>query len=146
MPRTSLLLFFVLNVAAMQLTAQQGQIHLAIDGIEPAKGDLHLAVYTQKDFLEEAGIVKGLILPIRQSAISCTLPPLPYGTYAIAVFHDLNGNGQLDKNALGVPTEPYGFSNDVRSKWQAPSFGEAAIRVEQPALHLRLRVRHWKQQ
>lgn len=142
----SLLLFLVLNVATVQLPAQQGQIHLAIEGIEPTEGDLYLAVYTQKDFLEEAGIVKGIVLPIRQSAISCTLPPLPYGTYAIAVFHDLNGNGQLDRNALGVPTEPYGFSNDVRSKWRAPSFSEAAVQVKQPAQHLRLRVRHWKQQ
>lgn len=146
MPLASLLLFLILNATAVQLPAQQSQIHLIIDQLEPAQGDLHLAIYSQKDFLEEAGILKGLILPIRQSTITCTLPPLPYGTYAIAVFHDLNGNGQLDKNSLGVPTEPYGFSNDVRSKWRAPSFSEAAIRVELPALRLRLRVRHWKQQ
>ena len=35
------------------------------------------------------------------------------GNYAIAVFHDLNGNGKLDRNLIGLPSEPYGFSNDV---------------------------------
>jgi uncharacterized protein (DUF2141 family) len=42
------------------------------------------------------------------------LTNLDPGQYAIILFHDENGNGKLDRNALGVPTEPYGFSNNVR--------------------------------
>ena len=33
--------------------------------------------------------------------------------YAVAVYHDVNGNGRLDTVPPGLPTEPYGFSNDV---------------------------------
>jgi hypothetical protein len=36
------------------------------------------------------------------------------GRYAAIAFHDENGNGKPDKNFLGVPTEPYGFSNNVQ--------------------------------
>ena len=35
------------------------------------------------------------------------------GRYAVAAYHDVNGNGELDKVPPGLPTEPYGFSNEV---------------------------------
>ena len=36
---------------------------------------------------------------------------LPYADYAVTVFHDENGNGELDHNFLHMPAEPLGFSN-----------------------------------
>src|SRR5262245_49789263 len=39
---------------------------------------------------------------------------VPYGDYGVAVFHDENSNGKMDKYVLGIPLEPYGFSNNVR--------------------------------
>jgi uncharacterized protein (DUF2141 family) len=41
---------------------------------------------------------------------------VPHGEYAIAVFVDVNGNGKMDKNFLGIPKEQYGFSNNVMGK------------------------------
>jgi len=52
-------------------------------------------------------------------------PPIPDGVYALAVFHDRNGNKELDKNVLGVPVEPYGFSNDARGTLGPPSIDKA---------------------
>jgi uncharacterized protein (DUF2141 family) len=51
-----------------------------------------------------------------------TLADLPEGTYAIAVYQDLNNNKKLDVNLFGYPTEPFGFSNNIRPKFKAPSF------------------------
>ena len=45
----------------------------------------------------------------------CQFNDIPPGTYAIAVFHDENANGKLDKNFLGIPCEGYGASNNVRT-------------------------------
>jgi uncharacterized protein (DUF2141 family) len=59
-----------------------------------------------------------------QSIVFTDLPP---GRYAIIAFHDENDNGRLDENALGLPTEGYGFSNDARGLLSAPSFDAAAI-------------------
>jgi hypothetical protein len=47
--------------------------------------------------------------------------------YAVIVFHDENDNGLLDENAMGVPVEGYGFSNDAQGFLSAPSFNAAAI-------------------
>ena len=49
------------------------------------------------------------------------------GRYAAIAFHDENGNGKLDKNFLGVPTEPYGFSNDAQGFLGPPTFDAAAV-------------------
>jgi uncharacterized protein (DUF2141 family) len=57
------------------------------------------------------------------------LTNLDPGPYAIILFHDENGNGKLDKNALGVPTEPYGFSNNVQGFLGPPAFEKAVMLV-----------------
>ena len=58
---------------------------------------------------------------------SISFDQLPPGTYAVAVFHDKNNNGILDKNMLGIPLERYGFSNNARETFSAPSFNSASI-------------------
>ena len=48
------------------------------------------------------------------------------GDYAVAIYHDENGNGQLDKRLFGIPKEPYGFSNNYRPRLSAPNSATAA--------------------
>lgn len=65
---------------------------------------------------------------------------LPAGRYALSVFHDENGNGKLDSNVAGVPTERYGFSRDARGHFSAPDFDAAAVDLQGDAsitIHLR---------
>ncbi len=38
-------------------------------------------------------------------------PRMAYGYYAVLVFHDENGNDDLDHNLLRFPAEPLGYSN-----------------------------------
>jgi uncharacterized protein (DUF2141 family) len=51
------------------------------------------------------------------------------GRYAVAAYQDRNGNRRLDKNMVGIPTEPYGFSNGARGSMGPPSFESAAFDV-----------------
>ena len=51
---------------------------------------------------------------------------VPRGEYALMVYHDENENGRLDKNFIGIPTEPLGFSNRYKPKGP-PSFKRAAF-------------------
>lgn len=62
------------------------------------------------------------------------------GSYAIAVFHDVNGNGELDRNFIGLPSEPYGFSNDVGRRGP-PNFDAARIVVREPATTVVIPIR-----
>jgi uncharacterized protein (DUF2141 family) len=58
-----------------------------------------------------------------------SIPNLMPGKYAIVAFEDLNGNGDLDTNFLGIPVEPYGFSNDAMNPIRSPTFDEAGVEL-----------------
>ena len=60
---------------------------------------------------------------------------IPPGRYGIIVFHDENDDGRLDKDMLGIPTEGYGFSNNARGFFSAPSFEDAAVTVGADVVH-----------
>ena len=62
-----------------------------------------------------------------------TLPiHLPKGEWAVVITQDLNNNDNIDKNFLGIPTEPYAFSNNVRPTIAAPGFDECKFMVDEP--------------
>ena len=54
------------------------------------------------------------------------------GEWAVALTQDLNNNNKLDKNFLGIPTEPFAFSNNVKPRFSAPSFQQCKFTVEGP--------------
>ena len=62
------------------------------------------------------------------------------GRYAVSLFQDANGNGRLDTNIAGVPTERYGFSRDARGLMGPPAFDDAALDLREDTtlvIHLR---------
>jgi len=54
------------------------------------------------------------------------------GEWAVALTQDVNDNDKLDKNFLGIPTEPFAFSNNVRPHLAAPTFQECKFTVSGP--------------
>ena len=50
------------------------------------------------------------------------------GEYALMVYYDENGNGRMDKNFIGIPKEPLGFSNRYRPK-APPAYERAAFKL-----------------
>jgi uncharacterized protein (DUF2141 family) len=57
---------------------------------------------------------------------------LPKGEWAVAITQDMNNNEKVDKNFLGIPTEPYAFSNNIRPTVAAPGFDECKFLVDGP--------------
>lgn len=45
--------------------------------------------------------------------VVATFENLPAGDYAVKAFHDVNGDGEMNTNPFGMPTEPYAFSNNA---------------------------------
>lgn len=52
------------------------------------------------------------------------------GEYALLVYFDENGNNRIDKNFIGIPNEPLGFSNRYRPKGP-PAYERAAFQLQQ---------------
>nr|NJM03369.1 DUF2141 domain-containing protein [Desulfobacula sp.] len=65
---------------------------------------------------------------------------LPCGEYAVKVFHDENGNGELDKRVFGIPAEAYGFSNDARGTMGPPEYEKTAFQLDSTGRELVIHV------
>jgi len=63
------------------------------------------------------------------------------GAYGITVFHDENKNGKMDKNFLGIPQEPYGFSNNMRVVFRPPSWDKSKFVVTGPTTDVSIEVK-----
>lgn len=69
-----------------------------------------------------------------------TFEELPFGEYAIKLFHDENMDGELDTNFLGIPTEDYGFSNNVRGTFGPADYDDAKFLFEQTEMTMNISV------
>jgi uncharacterized protein (DUF2141 family) len=101
------------------------------NGFDSNEGKAHIAIYRSTDkFPSPKSQYKGQIVFINNKIATATFHDLPKANYAVAVFHDKNKNGSMDKNMFGVPTEKYGFSNNARETFSAPSFESASVKVD----------------
>jgi uncharacterized protein (DUF2141 family) len=80
--------------------------------------------------LAHGAAVQSVLAPIDQARATCVFDALAPGSYAVAVVHDTNGNQRIDTNALGLPTEAYGVSNNRTRALSAPRWEEARFQVE----------------
>lgn len=70
----------------------------------------------------------------------CRFERVPPGRYAVAVHHDENDDGKLQRGLFGAPSEGYGASNDAKGTLGPPSFEAAAFRLQadrEIVLHMR---------
>jgi uncharacterized protein (DUF2141 family) len=121
-----------------------GTITLTVEvvGLDSDQGSVALAVFdSPESFDQRTGAVASGIVAPRDGRCSWSVADLPAGIYAVAVFHDRNDNGELDRTTLGPPAEPYGFSNDARGTFGPPQFDSAAVELPPGQHTLRIRVR-----
>ncbi len=114
---------------AVGLLAQApGQLTVTINNIKLVEGELYIAIYDSEDtFMDIDRTAFREIIPVSTETESVIFANVPDGEYAIAVFQDLNGNGELDTKGMGLPKEPFGFSNDARGKYGPPKYKKAKI-------------------
>ncbi|MEI6411294.1 MAG: DUF2141 domain-containing protein [Bacteroidota bacterium] len=104
-------------------------LNLIISHITHTTGQINIAIYDRQDAFmnhQKARVLRAVAVE-KVGSLQISVPDLPVGNYAVSCYHDINGNGKLDTNWLGIPTEPYGFSNNVRPKFRAPNWDEAKI-------------------
>jgi uncharacterized protein (DUF2141 family) len=111
--------------------AQTGTIYVEIFRLNDIKGLLSIGLYSdEKGFPDKGREYKGKDVQVTGETVVYTFKDVPFGTHAIAVFHDTNSNGKLDKNFLGIPKEGYAFSNNVfGALGLPPSFKDASFKL-----------------
>lgn len=113
-------------ILALPATGWSADLELKVENVKEAVGSLRLGIYGSADDFRKTA-VKEVQVPASGSPAVIRVPGLAAGDYAIAIYHDRNGNQKLDSNLLGIPNEPYGFSGSGRNlggpaTWQQARF------------------------
>lgn len=105
-------------------------IRIRFTNIEEASGYIGLGLYDKPETFPKPGkhkLVKRA--PVKATGtVVVELTNIEDGTYAIAASHDIDGDNTFDM-LLGIPQEPFGFSNNVRHAFSAPTFDECKFEV-----------------
>jgi uncharacterized protein (DUF2141 family) len=97
-------------------------MQLQVSRLKPGQGPLMAAAYGSADsFLKQPVWVNRAQADTAQ--VTVAVCGVDSADIAFTVFQDLNGNGKLDMNPMGIPTEPYGFSG--RPVFGPPSWDNA---------------------
>ena len=112
------------------IPASGGDLTISITGITEPAGMVHWALFdSAAAFDGEGAPVIAARSRVSGPTLTATVHDVPGGRYAVRLFHDSNGNGELDRNMLGIPREGYGFSNDAGDRGPA-SFEDAAVSID----------------
>lgn len=117
-----------LLLCSISLNAMAEDLTVEIRHVKPNVGVVVVGLYDKAaDFPATQKGLAGQVIGASSDTVTATFHDLAAGRYAVAVYQDENSNGKLDKNFLGLPTEPYGFSNDARGSLGPPSFDDAVV-------------------
>jgi len=104
------------------------ELTFSIKGVKNNKGLVQVAIWESSNGFpeeyEKAVVLLTLELDDLKDVIVRDLPP---GTYAMAVYHDENEDVVLNRGAFGIPKEGFGFSNNPRIRFGAPSFEKCSF-------------------
>ncbi len=141
--KTNFIYAAFLTLASLTSTAANAQDAVKID-IETStiRGQLIVSLCTEETFLKDSCTLARTIVPITNPLTTTMLIPPKSGRYSVLVVFDKNGNGKMDKNFLGIPTEPVGLSrNPAPPKFGPPAFKDASFDYPQnTSLEFRIRL------
>lgn len=112
--------------------AQNVNLEVKMTGFKSDSGKVKVGLYdSEAGFLKT--VYKNAVVDIKSGSASVVFKGIPKGTYAVSVYHDENGNGVLDRNSFGAPSEGYGTSNDAKGFMGPPKFEDAKFTISNNA-------------
>ncbi|NND08411.1 MAG: DUF2141 domain-containing protein [Saprospiraceae bacterium] len=128
---TAYLILWLLNLppqsGLLEQDQRQGTLEVSINNVRSGNGTLIICLTaTAEDFLEACLAVKTMDVT-EKGDLQVYFEDLPFGQYAISLFHDTNANGFLDKRLFGIPKEDFGFSNNPNLGFGSPDFKDCAF-------------------
>jgi uncharacterized protein (DUF2141 family) len=117
------------NTAASTLT-------LTYTGIETREGSIMVALYdTEASYDRDGAPVRVAVVPANADSVTLSFEGLAPGRYAIKSFHDVDGNNQMSTNPMGMPIEPFAFSNNARGNMGPARWAQAMFEVNGATSH-----------
>ena len=120
------------------------EIIVRVNAVRSDSGSIVAVLYGDNpdDFLKKGRRLDKVFEPATEGTVDvCLTAPEP-GTYAVAIYHDENGNAKFDKNWIGIPNEGYGISNNPTTFLGPPSFEQAKFEALEGSTVIDIEVKY----
>ncbi len=117
--------------AADQCAVDLAQIRVTVDNVGSG-GILSVELYNDpKNFLNKKGRLRRIRIPATDEQHKVCFTIEEQGTFALAAYHDVDGNRKLKKRWNMTPKEPFGLSNNPKLKMGFPKFSKSAFTTDE---------------
>lgn len=131
--RLKLLLITAASIYSLLMTQfiAADTLTVVVSNVSVSEGSIMLAVMAgEEEFDGKQPAIASVIQRAQTGEISFSTTNLPAGEYAIRVMHDVNGNGELDSNFVGMPTEPWAMSNNAKGNFGPPKWKDVKFTLD----------------
>jgi uncharacterized protein (DUF2141 family) len=128
MTRTIFIALAALGLATAAAAQPAGDLTVSFN-VSDRTGQVMVALYPSQAAYDADKDGQLRAVPVGEGAVAATFQGLAPGRYAVKSFHDVNGDGKMAQNLMGMPTEPYGFSNNAVVRFGPPGWDAAAFDV-----------------
>ncbi len=143
---TRILVLLAIGLAFLSAAPSSASLELVVHNVKSEKGVLWIGIYDSEELFLDRDHARLVSVPIdRSGTVRVVVPDVSFGEIAIAVFHDRNNNGELDRSLAGIPSEPFAFSGKVKSRWRLPRFEEVKVPFRPGNTVLGCELRTWWQ-
>jgi uncharacterized protein (DUF2141 family) len=122
------------------VNADTGKLVVEVTDLKLSTGKLRFALFDSDEKFFREAVTYGEA-EVANNAATWIVNDLPFGTYAVTVHHDVNGNGELERHWYGKPKEPTGASNNPSRKLGPPNFKKSKFDFAAAELRLTIDVR-----
>nr|WP_287939531.1 DUF2141 domain-containing protein [Algoriphagus sp.] len=134
-------LFFSLSV--LVLNPDNPKLEIQINQAKSDKGMIRVLIFSKETGFPDqpTKALKSLSISPKNKSGLLSVTDLPPGKYAVSVIHDEDNDGKLTTNAVGYPTEKFGFSNNPKMYFSPPSFEKAAFELQSESKRIEINLR-----
>ena len=116
---------FAIAGALPGTAALAADLTIKVENVLPAGGVLRLGLYDAALYPDDdSKPIASADVPAIGGQTVVTLHGIPPGVYAIQTFQDVNANNKMDTTWVGLPLEPFGFSQDAKPFLSKPPFDD----------------------
>jgi uncharacterized protein (DUF2141 family) len=108
-----------------------GRVEVTMTGFKNQEGTAQVALFIDSSGWPdgEISVFSTAVAAINDGEAVAVFEDVPAGPFAVSAYHDEDANGELNSAALGIPSEPYGFSAGASNLFGPPSFEKATIEL-----------------
>lgn len=119
-----------LILSTLSFAAQSADLHVSIDHINSDQGMVLAQLFSGEENYKKAQSVENKMIQAKTGSGELLFKNLEPGEYVVRMYHDENKNQKMDRNAFGMPTEGYGFSNEAVGNMGPPKYKDMIVLIK----------------